>query len=56
MREGRLMIWFAIDMPIILLVGALLAVPALLTLLGKRKEKQDWQTAARSKHLTYEYS
>ena len=34
-REGRLMIWFAIGVPIILLIGAFVFGPALLTLAGR---------------------
>jgi len=34
-REGRLMIWFAIGVPVILLIGAFLFGPALLTLAGR---------------------
>ncbi|WP_436078471.1 hypothetical protein [Acidovorax delafieldii] len=34
-REGRLMIWFAIGVPVILLIGAFMFGPALLKLAGR---------------------
>ena len=34
-RESRLMIWFAVGVPVILLLGAFLLGPALLTFIGR---------------------
>ncbi|EHL21164.1 hypothetical protein KYG_19811 [Acidovorax sp. NO-1] len=34
-REGRLMIWFVVGVPVILLLGAFLLGPALLSFVGR---------------------